>query len=151
MKTTPQLYAGKNEEIVLQEGYWRPRGYPFFFFLFLHPRTPVMKTSLLSGVTLTSKLPGGSLTSSTKAGFCFISYARQTSFTALVNFKPVKVKVGVGKGRHGGRISIRKYGEAGLTPLRKPVSGNNHAKLLSWSAEVSSIYAPRTHEVRRDK
>lgn len=45
----------------------------------------VMKISRLSGVTLTSKLPGGNLTSRTNAGFCFISYARHTSLTAREN------------------------------------------------------------------
>ena len=47
--------------------------------------TPVMNISLLSGVTLTSKVPGGSLRSRMNAGFCFISYARHTSLTARVN------------------------------------------------------------------
>lgn len=47
--------------------------------------TSTMKISRLSGVTLTSKLSGGNLTSSTKAGLCFISYVRHTSFTARVS------------------------------------------------------------------
>lgn len=47
--------------------------------------TPVMNISLLSGVTLTSNVPGGSLRSRMYAGFCFISYARHTSLIARVN------------------------------------------------------------------